>query len=231
MKPRFSNKRFTAMTLVEVLVVIAMLAVLVAMLLPALAKAKRHASKIYCVSSLKQIGLAYRLWEGDNNDKYPMFVSVTNGGAMELIATGNVTQTFLVMSNDLSTPRILHCSEDTEHIETYSFATLASSNISYFIGADVTNDTAPQAILSGDDNFIVDGVPTKSGLVQFSTNSNVAWGSGRHVPYKEHFWTPTHGKFLGNIGLADGSVQQFTTEGLQNAIRQTNLATNRFAIP
>jgi hypothetical protein len=43
--------------------------------------------KIRCVNDLKQVGIAFRLWEGDNNDKYPMAVSVTNGGAMELIAT------------------------------------------------------------------------------------------------------------------------------------------------
>jgi competence protein ComGC len=133
MKPRFSNQRNQALTLVEVLVIIAVLAVIAALLLPALAAAKRKHSRIGCVNNLKEIGLAYRVWEGDNGDKYPMFVSVTNGGAMELVVTGNVLVTFLVMSNELSSPTILHCPEDTEHIGTNSFAMLTSSNISYFV--------------------------------------------------------------------------------------------------
>ena len=43
--------------------------------LPALAAAKRKAQRINCVNNLKQVGLAFRIWEGDNNDKYPMAVS------------------------------------------------------------------------------------------------------------------------------------------------------------
>ena len=62
MKPRFAHQRIAALTLVEVLIVIAALALLAAILLPALAKAKRRASKISCVSQLKQIGIAYRVW-------------------------------------------------------------------------------------------------------------------------------------------------------------------------
>ncbi len=220
------------MTLVEVLVVIAVLAIFAVLLLPALAPYHDGRMRLNCVSNLKQVGLAYRLWEGDNNDKYPMFVSVTNGGAMEAITTGNVAACFQVMSNELSTPKILVCPEDAKVILATNFGpSFNNKNISYFVGVDVTNEINSQMLLSGDDNFIVDGVPTKSGLLQFSTNSNVAWGSGRHAPYKEHFWTPTYGKFLGNIELADGSVQQVTTESLQNAIRQTDLATNRLAIP
>jgi len=52
----------------------------------------------------------------------------------------------------------------------------------------------PQAFLSGDDNFEIGGVPVKSGLLQFSTNTTIAWTGARH-------------EFAGNIGLADGSVQ------------------------
>jgi prepilin-type N-terminal cleavage/methylation domain-containing protein len=218
MKPRFSNQRNHALTLVEVLVVIAVLVVFAAILLPILAASKKKFARINCVNNVKEIGLAYRVWEADNGDKYPMGISVTNGGSMEMVATGNVTQTFLVMSNELSTPKILHCSEDTEHIETYSFAALASSNISYFIGTDVTNETAPQAILSGDDNFEIGGVPVKSGLLELPRNVPISWTTMRH-------------KYGGNIGLADGSAWQTDDKSLVQKLQATGIATNRLAIP
>jgi prepilin-type N-terminal cleavage/methylation domain-containing protein len=231
MKPRSSNQTNHALTLVEVLVVIAILVVVAALLLPAVAAAKRKSARLGCDNNLKEIGLAYRVWEGDNGDKYPMGISVTNGGSMEMVATGNVTQTFLVMSNELSTPKILHCPEDMAHIGTYSFAGLASSNISYFVGMDVTNEMNPQMILSGDDNFEISGVTVKSGLAKIPANSNVAWTSGRHISYNAHFWTSEHDKFFGYVGFADGSVQQLTTDGLQKSLRQTGVVTNRVALP
>ena len=62
MKPRFAHQRTAALTLTEVLIVIAALALLAAILLPALAKAKRRSSKISCVSHLKMIGISCRVW-------------------------------------------------------------------------------------------------------------------------------------------------------------------------
>jgi prepilin-type N-terminal cleavage/methylation domain-containing protein len=157
MKLRTSNQRNRALTLTEVLVVIGVLAIVVALLLPGLAAAKRVPQKINCVSNLKQIAIAYRLWDGDNNFKYPMAVSVTNGGAMELIATGNVAACFQVMSNELSTPKILLCPEDTHRTYAANFTTgFSGANISYFISADAV-ETYPQTILDGDDNLLVDG--------------------------------------------------------------------------
>jgi hypothetical protein len=230
MKLRCTRHGSHALTSMELLVVIAVIVVIM-LLLPLIGARHHYSNRLSCVNNLKQINLAYRVWSGDNNDKYPMDVSVTNGGAMELAATGNVLNVFLLMSNELATPKVLYCPSDEEHACATQFdATFSVSNISYFVGIDAT-EYNPQMILSGDDHLQLNGIPVKSGLSTFATNSDLGWTSSRHVPVKEHFWMPAPNEHNGNIGLADGSAQQLTSAGLQHALQQTGTNFTRLAIP
>ena len=105
MKPRIAHQKTAALTVMEVLVCIAVLLVLASLAIAISNSRQRHdwRRELSCEINLRQVGVEFRSWEGGYDDKYPMQVSVTNGGAMELVATGNLVAVFQVMSNELST--------------------------------------------------------------------------------------------------------------------------------
>jgi prepilin-type N-terminal cleavage/methylation domain-containing protein/prepilin-type processing-associated H-X9-DG protein len=63
--------RLRAFTLIELLLVIAIIAILAALLLPALARAKAQASQSYCKNNCKQLALSMSMYCADNGDVYP----------------------------------------------------------------------------------------------------------------------------------------------------------------
>jgi prepilin-type N-terminal cleavage/methylation domain-containing protein len=243
-------KQKAAFTLIELLVVIAIIAILAAMLLPALAAAKRKAQRINCVNNLKEVGIAFKVWEGDNGDKYPQAVSTNSGGALELVGSsqntttvspGSYVQAFLCMSNELSTPKLLLCTSDNNHtiaatnfIPQMTAAIATPANVvpfvSYFLCGDAA-DPYPQMVLDGDRNIGGGAAVPSSGsaatYASLGTNAYINGATAVNGSKTQAFpWGWSSGDLhqkVGNLGIADGSVQQVTCSGLMTSM---SLGTN-----
>ena len=219
------------MTMVEAIVVVAVVAILFAMVLPALVSKNVRIQRISCVNNLKQVGLAYLIWANDHNGKFPMAMSTNNGGTLELITDTDAWKTYLAMSNEIYSPKVLFCPQNAERSRAATtFSDDLKLHISYFIGLDATVDS-PNALLSGDDHFSIKGLPVRSVVMAMPSNTPIAWNSSRHVEVETHFWVFSTKTNFGNIGFGDGSVQPVNNSELPNLILQTGLATNRLAIP
>ena len=114
------------------------------------------------------------------------------------------------MSNELSTPKILLCPNDTRKTPATNFAVgFGDNNLSYFVGLDAVNGDAA-SLLSGDRNLTNGQVPG-SAVVKVTANLVLGWGKDMHS-----------GK--ANLCFGDGSAMQ-----VQNGF--VNAGTNCLAIP
>jgi prepilin-type N-terminal cleavage/methylation domain-containing protein/prepilin-type processing-associated H-X9-DG protein len=163
-------------TLIELLVVIAIIALLAALLLPALSRAKASARATQCLGNLRQLGLAVRLYAGDNGDEFPRSqhsAFVHRGMPWERTLSPFLGSSTTTWTNLLA--GVYHCPTD-QRTAPWSYGL----NVYYELGPDDDYAGKPQTWRR------VTQVPRPSRTIVFAENA----GSADHI--MPHFWyTPT----------------------------------------
>ncbi len=228
-------------TLVEMSVVVVCLVVMGVLFLSVVGNRNHHRRDpaISCINNLKNIGLAARIFAADNGGLFPWQVSTNEGGSMEYHslsgaqvpgalepfakasdAAGSVWAHMLTLSNELSTPKTLHCPSDRERETAPNFAAIFRTNrfqgnraVSYFLGLDA-REKLPDTILAGDRNLAVNHVALTAGYRRIPADQRVKF-------------SPTLHNQRGNLLFGDGSVHMVKNSALPSAVAKSAAALNR----
>ena len=182
------------------MVVIAIIAILAAILLPALSKAREKARATSCLSNLKQIGLSARMYADDNNGRFVVVQMYYNGGANwkawdQLYVEGKYIDDFKHLTCPSLSPSGTLYKDNADYVFVYAMhgEYLASNPF------DAKADKYPSKFVLNFDSYIEDH-PSKGNRaapLQFYESQIGRTDSGQALV---HF---RHNKFC-NVTYADG---------------------------
>jgi len=217
-------------TLVELLVVIAVVAVLAAMLLPVLSRARESARKAACQSNLRQIGTAFRLYASDYDGLYPcngdrnlwmgrnwrvVLQSYLPGGRMQSLPPG-YSQPLQVQHSD-----VLLCPSDERAVQVWERTSYAYS-AAFFHAPEQINSLA--SVLQGSScanwQAIVRGIQSLPTVPQ--SEASLVFLAQKALSAE---WLSNHDKFSGDCGFWswDGSANYLFADGHVKFLRRRQI--------
>lgn len=217
MKLKIEPQRVRGLTMIEVLVMLALVVLLAVVLRGLLASPRTPARRIQCASQLRNCGLALRLWADDHGGKFPAQVSTNHGGSSEYTNSKDTFRHFLAIGSEGADCKQLVCPMDQDRVRADSFSKLNNRNVSYFLALN-SDHSNTSSVLAGDRNIAAKGQNYANGNYLIPTNQILAWGEGLHHPG-------------GNIVFADGHVEQCDSRKLAMRMSNTGQPTNWLAFP
>ncbi len=234
-KPQF------AFTLIELLVVIAIIAILAAILFPVFANAREKAREVTCVSNLRQIGTAVRMYVQDYDETFPIFHAYNSavppwtpghkGVEMELEPYTKSKQLFRC-PDDQGTPYLKNDVPNADNYNdaygsSYRFQSACFTQIYVGEGSFQNNallakkdDTVPDVVNVADADF---AYPAETRIMRdeiFPFFGKKGDPTGQKYYYYPDYFTQWHPNG-GGIVFADGHAKFFVSEGAFQKTRAT----------
>ena len=233
-KKRGCERACHGFTLVELLVVLAIIALLAAMLLPALSRGKASAQTIACANNLRQLGIAFQLYFHDNADIFPTSSPHSTLGAqpedwvwwqVEAATPGNFTmrdprQGSVIQHLGQYQPRLLRCPADraADERESLWLSNPGVEQYFYSYSLNAHSDAGMASFISRDRTLIIlnklSAIRNPSGKIMLAEEKsarddgpgNAVIDDGRWLP-PGYPLTSRHSK-RANVTLADGHVER-----------------------
>jgi competence protein ComGC len=210
------RRRRSGLSLVELIAIVAVAGLLIFFLLPVVLKSRMRASRISCVNVLKNVGLSFRTFATDNNDKFPGELFATN----ELqFASLTAVDVFRYASSELTGSHNLRCPMDKQRNQRSlptNFSAIVAEDISYFVSLSA-REANPATILAGDRNLESGGRAVR-GQHAVTRGMALTWSKEMHG-------------LRGYVAMADGSVQGASNATSAEIVRRQEVGTNWVLVP
>ena len=210
-----------AFTRTELAALLAALALLAMVVLPALANSTPRAQRLNCVSNLREIGQGFATWSSEFGNRLPMQVDFSEGGTWHHSLGNNAWFNFMAVSNHFRSPRIFVCPSDPAKRPAAEFNSDPSGGffhvnyrnnaLSYLTGHPMLE--ARPDILSADRNL----------TGNFITGGCSYWVPSESIPRVASIsvrWTASLHDNSGNVLLGDGRVEQLSSLGLRQRLAE-----------
>jgi hypothetical protein len=203
------------------LVVSAVLLLLLLLLMPLrTARQGPPVSLKWCMSNLRQIGLAMQMFAQDNDGQFPRQTMATNDASSKVLDSYSPAVFFVPLAAYIRQAQVWICPTDKLRLPATNYAQFDNRNLSYFLSLNVTG-VVKGAILAGDRHLKAEGQSVPQGFFSMMTNSSMGWTHELHSTAKAG---------RGGLLFADAHSEIAGTN-LAKIVRAQPLSPNRLAIP